>query len=229
MSEQEQEKERPSAIDKRSSAGGKKKAESEKAPPAEAEDIETLKAQLEEEKKKAETYLANWQRAAADFQNFKRRTDQEREDVARLANAALIINVLPILDDMERALTSVDVRLAGLTWVDGIRLIYRKFQAILEASGVNEIKAEGLYRHTAQAFAVLLPVQSVGVMGDARTYENALVVRCVDTDDFMTADWSRLPSEVLARIATRIINEVKGVNRVCYDISTKPPATIEWE
>jgi GMP synthase (glutamine-hydrolysing) len=94
---------------------------------------------------------------------------------------------------------------------------------------VAEIKAAGLYRQTAQAFAVLLPVQSVGVMGDARTYEDAVAVRSVDTDDFMTADWSRLPYDVLARISTRIINEVKGVNRVCYDISTKPPATIEWE
>ena len=93
----------------------------------------------------------------------------------------------------------------------------------------QEIKAAGLYRETSQAFAVLLPVQSVGVMGDARTYENAVAVRCVNTDDFMTADWSRLPYELLARISTRIINEVQGVNRVCYDISSKPPATIEWE
>jgi GMP synthase (glutamine-hydrolysing) len=98
-----------------------------------------------------------------------------------------------------------------------------------DAIVVQEIKAAGLYRDTSQAFAVLLPVQSVGVMGDARTYEDAVAVRCVDTDDFMTADWSRLPTELLARISTRIINEVKGVNRVCYDISTKPPATIEWE
>ncbi len=94
---------------------------------------------------------------------------------------------------------------------------------------VEEIKEAGLYRQTAQAFAVLLPVQSVGVMGDARTYDNAVAVRCVDTDDFMTADWSHLPYEVLARISTRIINEVQGVNRVTYDISSKPPATIEWE
>ncbi len=94
---------------------------------------------------------------------------------------------------------------------------------------VHEIKKAGLYRSTAQAFAVLLPVQSVGVMGDARTYENAVVVRCVDTDDFMTADWSRLPYDLLGRISTRIINEVKGVNRVAYDVSSKPPATIEWE
>ena len=98
-----------------------------------------------------------------------------------------------------------------------------------DAIVVDEIKAAGLYRETSQAFAVLLPVQSVGVMGDARTYEDAVVVRCVNTDDFMTADWSRLPYDVLARISTRIINEVKGVNRVVYDISSKPPATIEWE
>jgi GMP synthase (glutamine-hydrolysing) len=94
---------------------------------------------------------------------------------------------------------------------------------------IEEIKRAGLYRRTSQAFAVLLPVQSVGVMGDARTYEDAVAVRCVNTDDFMTADWSHLPYELLARISTRIINEVKGVNRVCYDISSKPPATIEWE
>ncbi|MGE3777419.1 MAG: glutamine-hydrolyzing GMP synthase [Pirellulaceae bacterium] len=98
-----------------------------------------------------------------------------------------------------------------------------------DAIVVNEIKCAGLYRFTSQAFAVLLPVQSVGVMGDARTYENVIALRCVDTDDFMTADWSRLPHDLLAQISTRIINEVNGVNRVCYDISSKPPATIEWE
>jgi GMP synthase (glutamine-hydrolysing) len=94
---------------------------------------------------------------------------------------------------------------------------------------INEIKNAGLYRATSQAFVVLLESQSVGVMGDARTYENAVAVRCVNTDDFMTADWSRLPYDLLAKISTRIINEVRGVNRVCYDISSKPPATIEWE
>jgi GMP synthase (glutamine-hydrolysing) len=103
--------------------------------------------------------------------------------------------------------------------------VLREADAIM----IDEIKAAGLYRQTSQAFAVLLPVQSVGVMGDARTYENAVALRCVNTDDFMTADWSHLPYDVLARISTRIINEVKGVNRVCYDISSKPPATIEWE
>ena len=94
---------------------------------------------------------------------------------------------------------------------------------------VEEIQNAGLYRETSQSFAVLLPVQSVGVMGDARTYDNAIAIRSVNTNDFMTADWSRLPYELLARMSSRIINEVKGVNRVCYDISSKPPATIEWE
>ena len=77
--------------------------------------------------------------------------------------------------------------------------------------------------------SVLLPVQSVGVMGDARTYDEVLAVRAVETEDFMTADWSHLPYDVLARISTRVINEVRGINRVVYDISSKPPATIEWE
>jgi GMP synthase (glutamine-hydrolysing) len=98
-----------------------------------------------------------------------------------------------------------------------------------DAIVVHEIKAAGLYRETAQVFAVLLPVQSVGVMGDARTYDDVIAVRAVNTEDFMTADWAHLPYSVLATISTRIINEVPGVNRVVYDISSKPPATIEWE
>jgi GMP synthase (glutamine-hydrolysing) len=98
-----------------------------------------------------------------------------------------------------------------------------------DAIVVAEIKAAGLYRETSQVFAVLLPIQSVGVMGDARTYQDTVAVRAVKTEDFMTADWSHLPYEVLAKISTRIINEVPGVNRVVYDISSKPPATIEWE
>jgi len=102
-----------------------------------------LSLQLAEEKERSQAYLANWQRAAADYQNFKRRVEQERDELSRLASAALIINLLPIVDDMERALQNVDAHLAGLTWVDGIRLIYRKFQALLEMSGVEEIQAEG--------------------------------------------------------------------------------------
>ncbi len=115
-------------------------AEPESAGP---EDVDTLKAQLDEEREKAKSYMQNWQRAAADYQNFKRRVEEERNETARLANAALVINLLPLLDDLERALKSVDAHLASLTWVDGIRLIYRKFEAVLNMVGVEEIQADG--------------------------------------------------------------------------------------
>jgi GMP synthase (glutamine-hydrolysing) len=94
---------------------------------------------------------------------------------------------------------------------------------------IDEIRAAGLYREIAQAFAVLLPVKSVGVMGDERTYENVCAIRAVTTTDFMTADWYRMPHDLLDRMARRIVNEVRGINRVVYDISSKPPGTIEWE
>jgi GMP synthase (glutamine-hydrolysing) len=94
---------------------------------------------------------------------------------------------------------------------------------------LEEIVAADLYRKTDQVFAVLTPLRSVGVMGDGRTYDHVVALRAVTTQDFMTADWARIPYDVLATVSSRIINEVKGVNRVVYDISSKPPATIEWE
>jgi GMP synthase (glutamine-hydrolysing) len=103
--------------------------------------------------------------------------------------------------------------------------VLRRADAIVD----EEIRAAGLYASVWQSFAVLLPVKSVGVMGDDRTYEETCVVRAVSSSDGMTADWARLPHEVLATISSRIINEVKGINRVAYDISSKPPSTIEWE
>jgi len=98
-----------------------------------------------------------------------------------------------------------------------------------DAIYIQELRDAGLYRHIGQAFAVLLPVKSVGVMGDSRTYEDVIALRAVQTTDYMTADWYPLPPEVLRRASNRIINEVRGVNRVVFDISSKPPSTIEWE
>jgi molecular chaperone GrpE len=141
-----EDEEPPRIIDRRTSHkpqaeqsedGGEKENVTEEQPAA------SLEAQLQQERQRAESYLASWQRAAADYQNLKRRVEQEREEFARLGNASLIINLLPLLDDMERALENVDARLAGLTWLDGIRLIYRKFQALLEMNGVSEIQADG--------------------------------------------------------------------------------------
>src|SRR5205814_957082 len=103
--------------------------------------------------------------------------------------------------------------------------VLRAADAIIE----EEIRAAGLYESIWQSFGVLLPVRSVGVMGDARTYEEALALRAVHSRDGMTADWVQLPYELLGRISSRVINEVRGINRVVYDITSKPPGTIEWE
>ncbi len=116
------------------------------------------------------------------------------------------------------------VRVLGEVTQDKLDLLRDCDEILLE-----EIVANNLYRRTAQVFAVLLPVKAVGVMGDGRTYESVVAIRAVESRDFMTADWARIPFDVLATISNRIINEVRGVNRVVYDISSKPPATIEWE
>jgi GMP synthase (glutamine-hydrolysing) len=118
------------------------------------------------------------------------------------------------------------VRILGPVTRERLRLLRAADEIILE-----EIRTAGWYNKIAQAFGVLLPVSTVGVMGDERCYagQHVIAVRCVESSDFMTADWVHLDYDVLGRIATRIMNEVRGVNRVVYDVSTKPPATIEWE
>jgi GMP synthase (glutamine-hydrolysing) len=116
------------------------------------------------------------------------------------------------------------VRILGEVTPERVAVLQRADAIFLE-----ELRESGWYPKVSQAFAVLLPVKSVGVMGDFRTYENVVALRSVDTHDFMTADWSPLPYELLGRVASRIVNEVRGVNRVVYDITSKPPATIEWE
>ena len=116
------------------------------------------------------------------------------------------------------------VRILGPVEKTFINLLQRA-----DAIFIEELRASGWYERTAQAFAVFLPVRSVGVMGDGRTYEHVVALRAVQTTDFMTADWAPLPHELLAKVSNRIINEVRGINRVTYDISSKPPATIEWE
>jgi molecular chaperone GrpE len=117
--------------------------EKEEELPVQEEDIESVTRALNEEKEKAEKYLANWQRAEADLINFKKRSEQEKAEITKFANAVLVMSLLPILDDFERALDNVSIKLAGFTWVDGIRLIQRKLQAVLESQGLSQIEALG--------------------------------------------------------------------------------------
>ncbi|MBI3935766.1 MAG: glutamine-hydrolyzing GMP synthase [Betaproteobacteria bacterium] len=117
----------------------------------------------------------------------------------------------------------------GVRIVGEVKAAYADLLRRADAIFIEELRASGWYDKTAQAFAVFLPVKSVGVMGDGRTYEYVVALRAVQTQDFMTAQWAELPHGLLSKVANRIINEVRGINRVVYDISSKPPATIEWE
>ncbi|MBF0389708.1 MAG: glutamine-hydrolyzing GMP synthase, partial [Desulfamplus sp.] len=116
------------------------------------------------------------------------------------------------------------IRIMGAVTEDRLKILREADSILLE-----EIREAGLYRSLWQSFAVLLPVKSVGVMGDKRTYDSCIAIRAVNSKDAMTADWARLPHDLLAKISNRIINEVDGVNRVVFDITSKPPGTIEWE
>jgi len=117
----------------------------------------------------------------------------------------------------------------GVRILGEVRVEYAELLRRADAIFIDELRASGWYEKTAQAFAVFLPVKSVGVMGDGRTYEYVVALRAVQTQDFMTAHWAELPHSLLSKVSNRIINEVRGINRVVYDISGKPPATIEWE
>jgi len=144
--------------------------------------------------------------------------DEVRELGAALGIPAAIVQRQPFPGP------GLAIRILGEVTAERVRIVQAADVIIDE-----EVRAAGLYERLWQSFAILLPVRTVGVMGDGRTYENVVALRAVESVDGMTADWARLPSELLARVSSRIINEVDGVNRVVYDISSKPPATIEWE
>jgi GMP synthase (glutamine-hydrolysing) len=117
----------------------------------------------------------------------------------------------------------------GVRILGEVKHVYAELLRRADAIFIEELRASGWYEKTSQAFAVFLPVKSVGVVGDARRYEYVIALRAVETVDFMTARWAHLPYELLEHVSNRIINEISGISRVTYDISSKPPATIEWE
>ena len=144
--------------------------------------------------------------------------------------------VRPVPFELKRISTYVSIQRKDFKWIKENKLVASEIfdkglEIVKEADYLlmDFIKKSNLYRKLWQSFAVLLPIRTVGVMGDKRTYENVIAIRAITSVDGMTADWARLPHNILAEISFSIINEVKGVNRVVYDISTKPPSTIEWE
>jgi GMP synthase (glutamine-hydrolysing) len=145
-----------------------------------------------------------------------------KDEVRELGRELLVPD--HILDRQPFPGPGLAVRIIGPVTEERIRIL-QEADAIVQ----EEVRNAGLYESIWQSFAVLLPVKTVGVMGDERTYENVAAIRAVHSQDGMTADWVRLPYDLLQRISTRIINEVQGINRVVYDISSKPPSTIEWE
>ena len=145
-----------------------------------------------------------------------------KDEVRRIGRSLKIDNKL--LERHPFPGPGLGIRILGEVSLEKVRVLQE-----VDAIFVNGLKEDGLYDSVWQAGAIFLPIQSVGVMGDERTYENAIALRAVSSTDGMTADWCHLPYEFLAKISNKIINQVKGINRVTYDISSKPPATIEWE
>ena len=145
-----------------------------------------------------------------------------KDEVRRIGRSLKIDNKL--LERHPFPGPGLGIRILGEVSLEKVKILQE-----VDAIFINGLKEDGLYDSVWQAGAIFLPIQSVGVMGDERTYENAIALRAVSSTDGMTADWCHLPYEFLAKISNKIINQVKGINRVTYDISSKPPATIEWE
>ena len=164
---------------------------------------------------------------------FKKRLNEIRADMAQRSSGMLTAaagEAVRTLLALQKEATPAAVRLGAARAILEVGMKIRQMVDLeMRLAELEELVANNLYRKTAQVFAVLLPIGTVGVMGDARSYDSVIAIRAVESQDFMTADWARIPFDVLATMSNRIINEVRGVNRVVYDISSKPPATIEWE